>query len=105
MDKSTMIKECYKALVSYREALRKEFLDGKVELTVYNKADLFHTTNAFERLLGGAELTQHDAEVIDQECATLDVMAEVYPEQFVAVLPQLQAVGAAFEAVQAAAQE
>lgn len=98
------IKECYKALVIYREELRKEFLNGGIELSVYNKADMFHTTNAFERLLGGAKLTQHDAATIDQECAALGAVAELYPEQFVSVLPQLQAVGAAFEAVQAAIQ-
>ena len=95
-----MIKDAYKSIIIYREALTNAFLQGYVSLEVKTKSDLFYTANVLERLLSGHEPTAEDTYYIDKECNTLDIMCEIYPSQFETVMSQLEAVGKAFEALQ-----
>lgn len=92
--------EAYKSLVSYRKALSEAYLNGQVPLEVRSKADLFHTVNAIERLLTTGQIDEFDMTTIDKECGTLDLICQIYPTAFEYVLPELEAVGKAFEALE-----
>ena len=92
-----VVKDTYKVIVLYRDALTNAFLQGHVSLEVKSKSDLFFTANFLERLLAGQQPTEEDVLCIDKECAALDLMCRVFPEQFKFIEPQLKAVGKAFE--------
>lgn len=92
------IEKAYSSIVLYREALTNAFLNGYISLDVKMKSDLFFTANFLERVLAGEQQqpTCTDKQYIDRECATLDAMCMLYPEQFEAVKPQLEAIEKAF---------
>ena len=84
------------AIGAYNEALKKEFLNGSVDFSVKNSADLFFTESFFEELSRG-EAWRISAESCRKELREMAATAASHPEQFARLFAELEAIAACFD--------